>query len=167
MRGSLVAGGLGAAFGDLHPDVAWEGDHLVVDPSGKVPADVALAGRGLLLIPAVFSWPTPWPRTDPPWEPALVYPPTGAGSLWVASAHAGDPLEGVLGEGRARLLRDLAEPGSTTELARRLGVSAGGVSDHLAALAQAGLATRRREGARVVSSRTALGDLLCAAARDS
>jgi hypothetical protein len=161
----LVAGGLGAAFGDLHPDIAWEGDHLIVEPSGKAPADVELAGRGLLLIPAVFSWPTPWPRTDPPWEPALVYPPAGSGSLWVGGDHSGDALESLLGAGRARLLRSLAEPGSTTELAVRLGVSAGGVSDHLTVLGRAGLAARRREGTRVVSSRTALGDLLCSSAR--
>ncbi|MFT4030757.1 MAG: DUF5937 family protein [Protaetiibacter sp.] len=158
----LVAGGLAAAFGDLHPDVSWEDGRLTVEPSGKNAADVDLAGRGLLLIPAVFSWPAPWPRTDPPWEPALVYPPSGAATLWVRGQETGDPLGDLLGPGRARLLRALDRPAATTELARRLGVSAGGVSEHLGILVRSGLATRKREGRRVVSSRTSLGDLLCA-----
>jgi hypothetical protein len=55
----------------------WEDKTLCVHPTSKASADVQLAGRGLLLVPAVFTWPTVWPRTDPPWDPALVYPPAG------------------------------------------------------------------------------------------
>jgi hypothetical protein len=63
----LVAVGGQAAFTDLHPTVSWDRGDLIIHPTRKPPADVDLAGRGLLLIPAVFTWPTVWPRTDPPW----------------------------------------------------------------------------------------------------
>lgn len=158
----LVAGGLAAAFGDLHPHVRWLDGVLTVDPSGKAAATVDLDGRGLLLVPAVFSWPEPWPRTDPPWEPALVYPPRGSGAVWTRATDGRDTVAALMGRGRSRVLRSLRTPASTTELAQRLGMSAGGVSEHLTVLTEAGLATRVREGARVVSSRTPLGDLVCA-----
>ena len=50
-------------------------------PTIKAPANVDLAGRGILLLPAVFTWPSVWPRSDPPWDPALVYPPPGISVL--------------------------------------------------------------------------------------
>jgi DNA-binding transcriptional ArsR family regulator len=43
-------------------------------------------------------------------------------------------------------------------VARRMGVSAGSVSDHLTTLRRAGLVSRRREGRRVIHARTATGD---------
>jgi DNA-binding transcriptional ArsR family regulator len=46
-----------------------------------------------------------------------------------------------LGRTRAKLLVALAEPASTTTLARRLGQSPSGVSEHLSALHDAGLLT--------------------------
>ncbi|MGW5556767.1 hypothetical protein ACWER9_06030 [Micromonospora sp. NPDC003944] len=39
----------------------------------------------------------------------------------------------MIGRGRARLLRELTAPISTTELARRSGMTPGGASQHLAA----------------------------------
>ena len=78
----LAAEGPGAAFADLHHTVHWKDDALYVEPTGKTAADVDLAGRGLLLVPAAFTWPLVWPRTDPPWDPALVYTPPGVGELW-------------------------------------------------------------------------------------
>ena len=154
----LVAVGGQAAFTDLHPTVSWDRGDLVVHPTRKPPADVDLAGRGLLLVPAVFTWPTVWPRTDPPWDPALVYPPPGVGDLWSPDAEAGDALEALLGRRRAQILRQLDRPAATLELARRLGVSPGSVSEHLTTLRRAGLVMRRREGRRVVYARTATGD---------
>ena len=54
-----------------------------------------------------------------------------------------------------------ARPLATSELAERLGASAGGVSDHLRVLREAGLVSARREGRRVVYARTATGEALC------
>ena len=158
----LVAVGAQAAFDGLHSTVTWEQGTLSVHPTGKEPAEVDLGGRGLLLIPAVFTWPAVWPRTDPPWDPALVYPASGIGDLW-APAEGGDHVLGaLLGRRRARILLELHRPSSTLGLAGRLGVSPGAVSDHLKVLRHAGLVTGRREGRQVIYSRTGRGDALVA-----
>lgn len=157
----LVTTGSRAAFDDLHASVTWDDGVLAIRPTTKEPADVDLAGRGLLLIPAAFVWPKVWPRTDPPWDPALVYPAPGIGDLWAPGGPSGNALESLIGSRRARILAELARPASTLELARRLGVSAGGVSDHLSVLRRAGLVTRHREGREVIYARTRKGDLLC------
>jgi DNA-binding transcriptional ArsR family regulator len=158
---SLVAEGSRAAFADLHPSVSWEASCLTVRPVGKGAADVDLAGRGLLLIPSAFTWPQVWPRTDPPWDPALVYPPSGIGDIWEPAGADDRALESLIGRRRARILRELDHPTATLELADRMRVSAGGISDHLSVLRRAGLLTRRREGRRVVYARTLAGDTLC------
>ena len=157
----LVAVGSRAAFTDLHPSVSWEAGCLSVRPAAKAPADVDLAGRGLLLIPSAFTWPEVWPRTDPPWDPALVYPPAGIGDIWEPAGADDAALESLIGGRRAKILRELDRPAATLDLARRMRVSAGGISDHLSVLRRAGLLTRRREGRRVVYARTLAGDTLC------
>ena len=107
-----------------------------------------------------FTWPGVWPRTDPPWDPALVYPPPGTADLWRPDPPRAEALEALLGERRARVLLELDRPACTLQLARRLQVSAGGVNGHLSVLRQAGLVSRRREGRRVIYTRTAIGDTL-------
>ncbi|HEV8651894.1 MAG TPA: DUF5937 family protein [Actinomycetes bacterium] len=154
----LVAVGAQAAFTGLHQTVCWDEGTLYVHPTKKAPADVDLAGRGLLLVPAAFTWPNVWPRTDPPWDPALVYPPSGIADLWAPDERRDDALEALLGRRRAQVLHELDRPASTLELAQRMGVSPGGVSDHLTILRRAGLVMRRREGRRVIYARTAKGD---------
>jgi DNA-binding transcriptional ArsR family regulator len=157
---SLVALGSQAAFADLHPIVTWDAGVLSVHPTHKEAADVELAGRGLLLIPSAFTWPAVWPRTDPPWDPALVYPPSGIGDLWESAGPNDEALATLIGRRRARILRELDRPAATLEISRRLGVRPGGVSDHLSVLRRAGLVTRRRAGRMVIYARTAQGDAL-------
>ncbi|HEX5622269.1 MAG TPA: DUF5937 family protein [Solirubrobacteraceae bacterium] len=157
----LADDGPRAAFTDLHDSVRWEAGALCVEPTRKAPTEVDLAGRGLLLVPAAFTWPRVWPRTDPPWDPALVYTPRGIGDLWSSGEPHRHALESLLGRRRATVLLDLQRPASTLDLARRLGVGAGSVSDHLRVLREAGLVTGRREGRQVIYARTAKGDALC------
>jgi hypothetical protein len=88
----LVAVGTRAAFADLHPSVSWDAGCLTISPVGKGAADVDLARRGLLLIPSAFTWPQAWRRTDPPWDPALVYPPRGIGDIWEPPVADGGAL---------------------------------------------------------------------------
>ena len=156
----LVAAGPQAAFTGLHQAVRWDQDALVVHPTSKAPADVDLAGRGLLLIPAIFTWPKVWPRTDPPWDPALVYPAAGIAEVWAADGRGDDALKALIGQRRAQILRELDRPTATLQLAQRMQVSAGGISDHLKVLRQAGLVTSYREGRQVIYTRTAKGDIL-------
>ena len=154
----LVATGPQAAFAGLNRNVRWDTDALVVSPTSKAPAEVDLAGRGLLLIPAIFTWPKVWPRTDPPWDPALVYPAAGIANVWATDGQDDDALEALIGARRARILRELDRPASTLQLARRMQTSAGGISDHLKILRRAGLVTGCREGRQVIYTRTAKGD---------
>jgi DNA-binding transcriptional ArsR family regulator len=157
----LASVGPEAAFAGLHETVHWRDDTLTVSPTAKAAEEVELGGRGLLLVPAFFTWPSVWPRTDPPWEPALVYPPAGVADLWTRGEPSSRSLARLIGGRRTRILLELERPLATQDLAGRLRSSAGGVSDHLRVLREAGLVTARREGRRVIYSRTALGDALC------
>ncbi|MFD5087237.1 ArsR/SmtB family transcription factor [Kitasatospora sp. NPDC058406] len=69
---------------------------------------------------------------------------------------------GPVGRTRAALLSELGEPLSTPDLAARLGVTAGAVSQHLGALRAAGLVTTRRTGRTAVHLRTRTGTVLTA-----
>jgi DNA-binding transcriptional ArsR family regulator len=157
---ALTAGGALAVFGDLHPDVSWRDGTLVVDR--PVDQDVDLGGRGLQLVPSVFMWPRVAAMFDPPWQPAVLYPPRGVGRLWAPAGSTGS-LEPLLGARRAAILCALDVESSTTTLARRLGASAPSVSEHLGVLRDAGLVRGRREGRSVLYARTAAGDALVAA----
>ncbi|MFE2166722.1 DUF5937 family protein [Streptomyces sp. NPDC059447] len=153
----LAAGGLQALFDGLHPDLRWHGDTdtLTIDRPGR--HDRALGGQGLLLMPSAFGWPEVVGGYDPPWQPTLVYPARGIGALWTATAGpAPDALARLLGRARAEVLCALDEPGSTTALARRLGLAPSTVSAHLGVLHAAGLLTSVRHGHQVLYERTPL-----------
>jgi hypothetical protein len=154
----LTQGGPAAVFADLHGTVHWRGDRLEVDQ--KHEEVLELAGRGLLLLPTVFVWGRPMVITDDPWWPTLVYPARGVGTLWESGPTTPDALAALLGKTRAALLTALDAPRSTTEIARRLGVSAGGASQHLSVLRDGGLVVGRRDGRSVLYVRTQLADAL-------
>jgi DNA-binding transcriptional ArsR family regulator len=154
----LTAGGPIEVFADLHPDARWADGGLLVDRPAA--ADVDLGGRGLQLVPSAFIWPRAGAMVDPPWQPALLYPPRGVGLLWAPRRDAGSGLARLLGARRAAVLAALDREQTTTALARRLGASPAGVSEHLAVLRDAGLLRARREGRQVLYARTAAGDVL-------
>lgn len=148
----LAEGGPAALFADLHPGVTWDDGRLDVGSSHD--ATIALEGRGLLLLPSVFKWNAPGTIDLPPWQPTVIYPARGSATLWDEGAAAPDGLARVLGATRAAILTALDAPRSTSELAERLDMSAPGVSHHLIALRDAGLATARRDGRTVLYVRT-------------
>ena len=155
----LTQGGQAQLFADLHPAVRWNRDRLEVQM--KHEATVALRDQGLLLVPSVFIWQKPSAMVDPPWQPTLVYPARGVGLLWEpAPEEPTEALAGLVGRKRAELLEALDAPASTTELAARLEVSAGGVSQHLSALRAAGLVAGQRQGRSVLYARTELAERL-------
>ena len=155
----LAAGGPLAALSDLHPDVNWRDGALEVNRPYE--ETVELDGRGLLLIPSAFAWPRTWAMFDAPWQPALVYPARGVGSLWAPQEKpAADALAALIGRRRAEILTEL--PASTRELAERLNASAGGVSEHLGVMREAGLIHGRRDGREVRYVRTEAGEALMA-----
>jgi len=71
----------------------------------------------------------------------------------------------VLGRSRTLLLTELETPASTTELARRTGLSAPGVSQYLTALRKAGLVSAHRAGRSVLYARTSAAEAVLAACR--
>lgn len=94
--------------------------------------------------------------------PAAALPRPGRRDLVGATAAArhGRALARQLGPARADLLRPLAEPTATVELARRLRVTPSAVSQHLQVLHASGLVTRARAGRQVLYRRSPLGDQL-------
>jgi DNA-binding transcriptional ArsR family regulator len=162
--GQLTTRGWAAALGDLHPRLSWQQDHIELDALGQQD-DTDLGGRGLLFIPSVFVWPGIAMDFDAPWPPVLFYPARGVTALWERHPeNQTGALGRLLGGSRAAVLVALEEPASTSQLAAILGQSLGGLGGHLAALRDAGLATRARSGRSVLYSRTPVGDALVAVA---
>jgi DNA-binding transcriptional ArsR family regulator len=146
----------------LHDAVHWvDGALEVRQPycSAKNLAD----GGGLTLIPSVFAWPAVLTVSTGE-TPQLAYPARGLATLWDTPPQAAGSLRAVLGRNRAQLLIEMGTPVSTTELARRTGITAGGVSQHLAILRAAGLVATQRQGRAILNSRTPLAHALVAAA---
>jgi DNA-binding transcriptional ArsR family regulator len=161
----IADGGTRRLFADLDPAVDWQDGVLRIDCGDECDSDLDLDGRGLLLVPSVFVWPKVTIVTAEPWQPALAYPARGIGMLWSPERIAApDALERLLGRTRATLLMALDSPRSTTELAGALGVTPGGVSQHLAVLRDAGLVCGRRVARSVLYMRSAEGDGLLSAA---
>ncbi|MFC9283194.1 helix-turn-helix domain-containing protein [Streptomyces collinus] len=161
----LAEQGAATLFSGLDPRLVWTGDQLLLMRTGDTApwpsADIRIAGRGMVLMPTLFARGAQT-VLDASRPPVLVYPARGRGTLSEAPPPVTDQaLVRLLGRPRARLLGLLAEPASTTELAHRLDVTAGAVSQHLAVLYDAGLLSRTRSGRTVRYARTALGDALC------
>ena len=100
--------------------------------------------------------------TEEPWQPTVIYPARGVALLWEEAAPAPEALAKVLGRSRAALLADLDAPRTTTDLAQRLDMTPGGVSQHLSALKDSGFVTARRNGRAVLYCRSELADQLVA-----
>jgi DNA-binding transcriptional ArsR family regulator len=160
----LAENGAAGLLNDLHQRVHWEGDTLLISQRHCATPDVP-DGRGLVLVPSVFVWPSVLSIAAGD-VPQLAYPARGLATLWERSAaapDAPDALGAVIGRGRARLLTELGAPASTTELARRTGMSLAGVSQHLTTLRAAGLVVTHRQGRLLVSTRTPLAEALLTA----
>jgi DNA-binding transcriptional ArsR family regulator len=118
-----------------------------------------VAGARLVLVPNGFGH--GWIAVDPPDGYALVYPARGIAAP--VDSRTADGLDRLIGRERARILRALDQPASTTHLVSLLGSRLGSVGDHLAVLRDAGLVSRARTGRSVLYRRTPLGDALCPA----
>ena len=158
----LAENGSAAILNDLHPSVTWRSGKLSIDQPHCTAADVP-SGAGLILIPSVFVWPSVLTVTAGE-VPQLAYPARGVATLWERSSRESDALTALLGRGRARLLTELGSPLSTTELARRTGITPGGVSQHLTTLRAAGLVVTHRQGRSLLNTRTEVAEALLSAA---
>lgn len=127
--------------------------------------EVRLQGRGLIITPTVFAkhpvsflW-DPLDTAQPPrlTVPALRRPLTGAAGPAEANGSAARNLEALLGRTRAAALLVTAEGCTTSELARRLNVTAAAASQHATVLRNTDLITTSRRGGSVLHLITPLG----------
>ena len=160
----LAKGGARLLFADIHPNLRWRDGVLFIDDMighHHIPA----SGRGLLLMPSIFAY-KPVPPLVPEEPPALAYPSRGIATLWAPAPDGDDgALASLLGSPRATMLRLLAEPLPTVDIARRLDVTPSAVSQHLKVLHATGLVTRARDGRYVLYRRSELGDRLAGQSR--
>ena len=151
---SLATDGPDALLADLHDRALWQRPVLtLVKPMDQT--FVAINQR-LLLIPLIFSRGGLSCSTDNPDVVAVSYQARGTALLAGEdrrvreSTSDTDRLAILVGRGRATVLRTLTRPATTAGLARDLGLAPSTVSEHLSALAAAGVVGRRRVGRRVV-----------------
>ena len=158
----LADGGTRELFADLDPSITWQDDGVLrIEKRECADTIVQLDERGLLLLPSAFAWPKVVLVTAPPWQPTVAYPARGVGMLWEPERPAPpDALSRLLGSSRASVLSVLDRPRSTTDLARVLEISPGGVSQHLSVLYSAGLVSRHRDRRVVLYLRSNSGEAL-------
>ena len=121
--------------------------------------EMELGGRGIALVPSVFVGREPSLHENPNHEdetPRLILPAEDARSarLWAPSRSRGPAL---VGRNRAAVLQSIADGCTTTELARRVGISLAAASQHASVLRGAGLIATRRQGSAVLHVLTPLG----------
>jgi DNA-binding transcriptional ArsR family regulator len=166
----LAAGGHEELFGTLHPRLRWRDDGL--DRSGN---DMVcdLRGDGLVLIPSAFWTGEPlFSVSEDERRPScLLYSAANNSAANNSAAHAGghpsagdgadraagDRLAALLGPTRAAVLRALAAPRGTVELAGVVGISPASASEHAKVLREVYLIETLRDGRAVRHSLTVLG----------
>jgi len=162
----LALEGTTGLFEDLSPSVTLEPGKIIISKP-KVAChhdDTRLRGDGVHLVPVVFSKASLMWQIDSEWHPMLVYSARGAGLWWQPKPleESNQALELTLGAGRASVLSALITPLSTGELAHKLQVSSGAISQHLGRLNEAGLVEPHRSGKRVYYQLTERGEGLLA-----
>ncbi|HEX8865952.1 MAG TPA: DUF5937 family protein [Lentzea sp.] len=156
----MVQHGLATMFSGISERITFASPVVRVLIKGVDPWRVEARGQGLTMVPSLFALRTAVP-VDPGAPPLLIYAARGAGTVWETGRARGPAaLAGVLGQVRADLLAGLGEPRSSTDVARRTGVTTSAVNQHLRALRAAGLLASQRHGRSVVYVRTELGDAL-------
>jgi DNA-binding transcriptional ArsR family regulator len=153
----LALGGAELLFEDLHPSLSWAGDALVIDK--HICEDIDPAGRGLVLIPAVFDWPGIAVLVGDDLQPTLSYSPRGIAELWdePEDVRGDGAMDDLIGGTRADIMRVLIVPMTTSELAQRLHLTPAAVSQQLGVLRRAGVVDARRQGREVYSELTLSG----------
>ncbi|MFF7390892.1 ArsR/SmtB family transcription factor [Streptomyces scabiei] len=154
---ALFHAGTEGMLDQLGPTIRWRPPVLEIDPYPDR-RDVLLAGRGLLLIPSHFCWHAPIALADPGLPPVLLHPL----HQLPATTRSVDspPLNALLGTTRAAILRAGATGCTTTEAARRAGVTPTTASHHTAVLRDAGLMASHRHANTVLHTLTPLGAAL-------
>lgn len=153
--GLLAAYGWQHAIKDMTRKSAWVGRDAIRFSDQDHP-DLMIGDDGLIFVPHTPGRGT-WACERPP-RYAMVYPARGAAVP--PDGGGADALAGLLGQGRARILRELARPATSSQLAHTLEISLGTVSAHLAVLRDTGVIAGARTGRNVVYRLTPRGQEL-------
>ncbi|MEU3626922.1 hypothetical protein BS329_39455 [Amycolatopsis coloradensis] len=144
---TAIGEGAGAMLTALHPDIRWDGG--VLEVGYPVDQDVHLEGRGLTLVPSFFCGPRPITLLRQNERPVLVYPVDREFDALAigGSTRLSRSLAALLGRTRAQILHAIATdaPVTTSDLARSVGISVAGISQHTSVLRNAGLITTVRD----------------------
>lgn len=163
---ALLDGGADELLASLPPMLRWRAPVLECDY--PVDRDVRLRGRGLLLQPSFFCRRTAVTLHDPELPPVLVYPAAAQLASAQTGGEAARPVEEqrqrtlgkLVGHTRSVVLRAIGDGATTSELARRAGVSLASASQHACVMREAGLVTTLRRGSAVLHTVTPLGAAL-------
>lgn len=156
---AFVDGGCEGMLASFRPLLRWHSP--VLESDSPVDRDLYLAGRGLLLVPAFFRCRGTVEFVDAGHRPTLFYP-VGDDHAEKAARHESAvatrrAVDALLGRTRSAVLHGIADGCTTSELARRCGVSIPSASRHAGVLRDAGLLLTRRDGPSVHHSLTRLG----------
>lgn len=159
-----VASGFESVLATLHPTATWRAP--VLEIAYPVEQDLRLEGRGLVLQPSFFCWHNPITLLNQFDTPVLVYP-VERDPDWALGCCA-DPdartrsLTALLGHTRTAVLRAIADRTrlNTTDLARTIGISLAGASQHATVLRNAGLVTTVRHRGSALHQVSARGTAL-------
>ncbi|GEB51020.1 MULTISPECIES: winged helix-turn-helix domain-containing protein [Streptomyces] len=161
----VLSGGIEALLSTLHPSVRWRSG--VLEIPGHRRYDVSPQGTGLLLAPSLFlvDGPVLIAGADENRPPVLAYPvavdPASSPLSSVLVPRSGaDSLGPLVGRTRAAIMKSLTDACTTTELGRRIGISAASASQHTNVLRSAGLITTQRRLNTALHSLTPLGAAL-------
>lgn len=153
---AFTEGGVEALLRSMRPMLQWEAGELSVPQHRD--QEIHLGGRGLTLIPSYFCVNQPMTMFDPDLPPVLIYPvPRSPETLASPDNRRRTALASLVGNTRAAMLEAIGDGGTTTELARKVGVSPASASEHAAIMRAAHLIRSRREGNRMVHELTSLG----------
>ncbi|MGW1199000.1 ArsR/SmtB family transcription factor [Streptomyces sp. NPDC002536] len=155
---ALLDGGADALLSSLPPTMRWRAPVLEADY--PVDRDLYLNGRGLLLVPSFFCRRTPVALQNPDLTPVLVYPARHMSEPSQCVQSPPRSLGKLVGHTRSAVLGSIGGGCTTSELARRVGVSAASASQHAGVLREAGLVLTLRHGSAVLHTLTPLGAAL-------
>lgn len=158
-----MSGGLYSLLEDLHPEISVAGDVLSIDKAAH--QGEMHHGTALTLIPSVFLFPELVVGHDPCGTLSAIYTARGVGRVWEGPLRPAtrvdrDALGALVGPTRARILRHLDVPMTTTTLARHMHLTPSNVSQHLTVLKENGLLLSWRSGRDVLYRQTPLAQSL-------
>lgn len=165
----LARGGVEQLLATLHATkTRWRPP--VLELLGAEGGDIHLDGRGVVLIPSFLIGDFTILSSDlqnPSAQPRLLFPATGGLAsdtrLWSATPPDSGALGALVGRNRAAVMSSIVGGCSTTDIARRAGISLAAASQHATVLRDAGLITTHRHGRAVLHTLTPLGTELLAA----